>query len=118
MNTYEGLFIFPERMNDDEVAAAKERALAEIGRQDGKVLGERTLGRRNFARPMDKQRAGVYARVVFSMAGDRVAALRGRYKLMDEVFRVQITCGDGNSLAWVRNTDEAKARPAAVASAD
>jgi ribosomal protein S6 len=107
LNTYEGLFIFPELLNDEELEAARSHVLAEIERQGGRVLGVRKLGRREFARPLDKQRSGVFVRTVFELAGDKVAPLRARYRLSDDVFRVQITCGDGQSMDWV------KERPAA-----
>jgi len=111
LNTYEGLFIFPELLNDEELEAARSHVLAEIERHGGKVLGQRKLGRREFARPLGKQRSGVYVRVVFDLDGGKVPALRARYRLSDDVTRVQITTGDAQSLVWVqdRATEEAAA---------
>lgn len=106
MNTYEGLFIFPEILNDEEFEAARSHVLAEIERQGGKVLGQRRLGRRDFARPIRKQRAGVYVRVVFEIDGSKIPILHGRYRLGDDLTRVQITCGDEQSLAWVQEPAE------------
>lgn len=102
MNTYEGLFIFPELLNDEELEAARSHVLAEIERQGGKVLGQRKLGRREFARPLGKQRSGVYVRAVFEIDGAKVPVLRARYRLSDDVTRVQITRGDEQSLSWVQ----------------
>jgi len=102
LNTYEGLFIFPELLNDEELEAARSHVLAEIERQGGKVLGQRKLGRREFARALGKQRSGVFVRVVFELDGSKVAPLRARYRLSDDVTRVQITCGDEQSMVWVQ----------------
>jgi ribosomal protein S6 len=102
LNTYEGLFIFPELLNDEEFEAARSHVVGEIERNGGKILGQRRLGRREFARPLKKQRSGVYVRVVFEIDGDKIAKLHARYRLSDDVTRAQITCGDEQSLAWVQ----------------
>ncbi len=109
MNTYEGLFIFPELLNDEELEAARSHVLGEIERQGGRVLGVRKLGRREFARPMSKQRSGVFVRTVFELGGDKIAQLRARYRLSDDVFRVQITQGDEKSMDWVKERETADA---------
>ncbi len=109
MNTYEGLFIFPELLNDEELEAAHSHVLAEIERQGGRVLGVRKLGRREFARMMAKQRSGVFVRTVFELDGDKVAPLRARYRLSDDVFRVQITRGDEKSMDWIKEREPVEA---------
>lgn len=101
MNTYEGLFIFADTMKDEELAEALERVTAEIGRQGGSVLGTKKLGRRSFARPMKKRDAGIYLRMVFSLAPNKVTPLQARFKLSEDVFRVQITRGDEKSMSFV-----------------
>lgn len=109
MNTYEGLFIFPELLNDEELEAARTHVLAEIERQGGRILGVRKLGRREFARPLAKQRSGVFVRTVFELDGGKVAPLRARYRLSDDVFRVQITRGDEKSMDWVKEREAVEA---------
>lgn len=116
MNTYEGLFIFPELLNDEEFEAARSHVLAEIERHGGKVMGVRKLGRREFARPLGKkQRSGVYVRAVFELDGAQVPLLRARYRLSDDVTRVQITRGDEQSMVWVQERPSAAETEAAVA---
>lgn len=102
MTTYEGLFVFPERLQDQEVAQACASVVADLERYGAKVLGSLKLGRRTFARPIRKMRAGVYVRMVFEMDGSQIAPLRGRLKLHDTLVRAQITVGDEQSLAWVQ----------------
>lgn len=106
MNTYEGLFIFPELLNDEELEAARSHVLSEIERQGGRVLGVLNIGRREFARTLKKQRSGVFMRSVFEIDGDKISALQARYRLSDDVFRVQITRGDEQSLSWVQQSKE------------
>jgi len=109
LNTYEGLFIFPELLNDEELEAARTHVLGEIERQGGRVLGVRKLGRREFARPLAKQRSGFFVRTVFELDGGKVALLRARYRLSDDVFRVQITRGDEKSMDWVKEREAVEA---------
>jgi len=101
VNTYEGLFIFADTLKDDELKGVQDRALAEIERQGGKILGVKRIGRRTFARPMSKREAGIYVRAVFELAPESVTPLLARYKLSEEVFRIQITRGDEKSLGLV-----------------
>ena len=102
MTTYEGLFVFPEQLQDQEIEEARGTVVADLERCEAKVLGSRKLGRRTFARPIKKMRAGVYVRMVFEMDGQRVDELRGRLKLNETLVRAQITVGDEQSLAWVQ----------------
>jgi small subunit ribosomal protein S6 len=102
LTTYEGLFVFPERLQDQEIEEARGTVVADLERCGAKLLGSRTLGRRTFARPIKKMRAGVYVRIVFEMDGQQVAALRQRLRLNDRLVRAQITAGDEQSLSWVQ----------------
>ena len=110
MNTYEGLFIFADTLKEEELQKVTDGALAEITKLGGSVLGAKKLGRRNFARPMAKRESGIYVRAVFNLDAQSVTPLLARYKLSDEVFRVQITRGDSRSLEFVAKVleDETK----------
>ena len=102
MTTYEGLFVFPEQLQDQEVEEARGTVVADLERFGAKILGSLKIGRRTFARPIKKMRAGVYVRMVFEMDGGQIDALRRRLKLNETLVRAQITVGDDQSLAWVR----------------
>jgi ribosomal protein S6 len=116
LNTYEGLFIFDDTLKDEELSAVQDKALAEIERQGGSVLGAKRLGRRNFARPMAKRQSGNYVRAIFNLDPNNVTPLLARYKLSEDVFRVQITRGDSKSMELVREiTDAAVAQKEAEA---
>jgi small subunit ribosomal protein S6 len=90
MNKYEAMLIFSESFKDDKLEAAMDKVKAEIEKTGGKVGGATRLGRRQFARRLEKETAGHYAVVSFELPGDKVAALHGRFKLNEEIFRVQI----------------------------
>ncbi len=90
MNKYEAMLIFPESLKEEQLETAMDKIKAEIEKMGGKVEGATRLGRRQFARKMEKQGSGNYAVVTFLLGGDKIAALQGRFKLNEEIFRVQI----------------------------
>jgi len=87
---YEGMFIFPESMKDEALDAAVGRVREEIEKFGGKIENVTRLGKRTFARPMKKQKAGQYAVIGFSLSGGKIVELRERLKLSADVFRAQI----------------------------
>ncbi len=89
MNKYEAMIIFPESLKEEALDGALDRVVAEIEKIGGKVEAKTRLGRRAFARPMDKQTSGQYMVVTFQLAGEKLAALQARLKLNEEVFRAQ-----------------------------
>lgn len=91
MNTYEALFIFGAQLKDDEVAAVTARVTEEITSRGGTVTATDTIGKRTFARTMNKQNAGIYVRLHIEMEPSLVEVLLRRYRLNEDVFRVQIT---------------------------
>ena len=90
MKKYDALYIFVGITKDDALNANLEKALAEITRLGGTVLATESLGKRAFSRPMKKRDHGVYVKARFEIDPACVAELVKRYKLVEEVFRVQI----------------------------
>lgn len=90
MNKYEAMIIFPESLREEALDAALDKVVAEIEKSGGKVDARTRLGRRAFARKMDKQAAGQYMVVTFRLEGGKLTALQGRFKLNEEIFRVQV----------------------------
>ena len=90
MNLYEGMVVFPETMKEEAIEEAIGNVKAEIEKLEGGVENATRLGKRSFARPMRKQRAGHYAVIGFRAPGSAIHPLRQRLKLMPEVFRAQI----------------------------
>ena len=91
MNMYEGLFIFGETVQEERLKDLAAYVTTEIEKAGGKVLESRDMGRRSFARIMQKKESGFYLSVTFKIAADKVSVLTSRYHLNDDVFRVQIT---------------------------
>ena len=94
MKKYDALYIFVGIAKDDALEAYLDKALAEVERFGGKVLEKVSLGRRSFSRPMKKRENGVYVKVRLELDPANVDALVKRYKLVEEVFRVQILAVD------------------------
>jgi len=94
MKKYDALYIFVGVAKDDVLEAHLEKALSEVTRLGGEVLSRDSLGKRGFARPMGKRDSGVYVKVRFELDPLKVAELVNRYKLVEEVFRVQILAVD------------------------
>lgn len=90
MNKYEAMIIFPDAIKDEALEAALEKVEAEIQKSGGKVESKTRMGRRQFARPMDKQNSGQYMVVNFKLDGAQLTALQHRFKLNEDIFRIQI----------------------------
>ena len=94
MKKYDALYIFVGIAKDDVLEANLEKALAEVTRLGGNVLEKVQLGKRVFSRPMKKRESGVYVKVRLELDPAKVDELVKRYKLVEEVFRVQILAVD------------------------
>ena len=91
MNMYEGLFIFGETVQEERLKDLAAFVTGEITKAGGKVMDSRDLGRRSFARVMQKKESGFYLSVTFKIAADKITPLTSRYHLNDDIFRFQIT---------------------------
>ena len=112
MKKYDGLYIFAGNAKDDVLESNFAKAIAEIERFGGKVESQDILGKRTFARPMQKRENGVYALVRFEMDPAKVRELVNRYRLVEEVFRVQILAVDERREAKLAAQREAAAKRA------
>ena len=90
MNKYEAMIIFREDLKDADWDGAVDAVRAEIEKLGGKVASCTRLGKREFARPMQKQLSGHYGLIAFQLEGDKVGALQARLKLDEQIFRVQV----------------------------
>ena len=122
MKKYDALYIFVGINKDDALEASLEKALAEVTRLGGNVLEKVSLGKRAFSRPMRKRENGVYVKVRFEIDPLCVRDLVNRYRLVEDVFRVQILAVDErreSKIAQERaeRADEQAKRDAAAAAA-
>jgi len=89
---YEGLFILNTAGKEEGIKDALDKISAEIATAGGKVETVQKMDRKPFARIADKRHtAGFYANVIFSAAPAVIAALRSKFALNEEVFRVIFT---------------------------
>ena len=94
MKKYDARYIFVRIAKDDALEACLDKALAEVTRLGGNILEKVSLGRRAFSRPIRKRENGVYVKVRFEFDPQKVSELVSRYRLVEEVFRVQILAVD------------------------
>ena len=109
MKKYDALYIFVGVTKDDVLNANLEKALAEVARVGGTVLSTESLGKRAFSRPMSKKDSGVYVKVRMELDPAKVDELVKRYKLVEEVFRVQILAVDDRREAKIVQERAARA---------
>ena len=106
MNNYEAVVIFQESLNETDWDDAVAHVSAEIEKAGGKLTSSTRLGRRPFARMMQKQESGHYGLIAFQLAGSSVAALNARLKLDEQIFRIQIVKAIARKAASVPRKEE------------
>ena len=99
MNKYEATIIFRESLKDTDWDDAVATVRSEIERLGGSLDSCTRIGKRDFARMMQKETGGHYGLLGISLAGDKVAPLLARLKLNDLVFRIQIVVAKANAPA-------------------
>ena len=92
MKRYEGLFILNTAGREEGVKDALDKISTEIVTAGGKVETVQKMDRKPFARVADKRHsAGFYANVIFTGTPSVVSALKNKFTLNEEVFRVLFT---------------------------
>lgn len=88
---YEALVIFSKTVRDDDLEAALGRYADELVKLGAAIESTEALGRRAFARTIDKRDAALYGKVRFDAEPGVIAAARNRFRLYEETMRVQYT---------------------------
>ena len=92
MKRYEGLFILNTAAKEEGIKDTLDKISADITAAGGKVETVQKMDRKAYARVADKKHtAGFYANVIFTSAPAAIAALRSKFALNEEVFRVIFT---------------------------
>ncbi len=89
LKPYEALFILAETVRDENVEEFAAKARAEIERLGGVIEQSLNMGRRPFANPLRKREGGVYLRLDFQMDPAKFPALQPRFRLNENIFRMQ-----------------------------
>jgi ribosomal protein S6 len=96
LNTlYEGLFIFPEVLDEEALDLAIGRVKEELEKLGGAIESTTRMGKKAFARPLKKQKAGLYVVMMFNIDGTKLDAFKARLKLSTNVFRHQFVEASG-----------------------
>lgn len=107
---YDGLFIFGAAVKDDALDGMLATVKIEITKLGGRIDSTDIVGRRTFARPMQKRENGVYVKMRFNLEAGQVDALTRRFKLSEDVFRVQFLLVDERREAAVAASNAAQAK--------
>ncbi|MCK5803620.1 MAG: 30S ribosomal protein S6 [Lentisphaeria bacterium] len=90
MTKYEAVFILDSRKLEDNGQTFAKSVQAHIKSLDGVVVKDESLGRKQFARPIGKHRAGVYWDFIMEIGTDKVLPFQDRYRLDEVVLRLQL----------------------------
>lgn len=90
MKTYQALYIFSNSMTDDAVQETLQTIRSEVEKAGGTVTSTELMGKRVFARPMQKMEAGQYAKLLIQMLPSAVDAFTARLRLNEKIFRMQL----------------------------
>jgi small subunit ribosomal protein S6 len=89
---YEGLFILNTAGKEENVKELIDKLSEEITSQGGKVETVQKMDKRNFSRVSDKKiTSGFYVNIIFELEPKNLTALRTRFGLNDDVYRVIFT---------------------------
>jgi ribosomal protein S6 len=92
MKRYEGLFILNTTGKEEGIKDIIDAISAEITAAGGKVETVQKMDKRQFARVADKRhQSGFYTNIIFEAEPKVVAALRTKFALNDDVYRVLFT---------------------------
>jgi ribosomal protein S6 len=92
VNKYEGLFILNTAGKEEGVKEMIDRLSDEINKAGGRVETVQKMDKRAFSRVADKKyNSGYYVNVIFEAPPANIAAMRTRFGMLDDVFRVTFT---------------------------
>lgn len=96
---YEGLFIFPETLDEESLDLAIARVKEELEKLGGSLVSTTRMGKKDFARPLKKQKAGHYVVMMLKLEGTRLDAFKKRLKLSSDAFRSQFVLAGESTVA-------------------
>jgi small subunit ribosomal protein S6 len=93
------LFIFPETLDEENLDQSIARVKEELEKLGGTLESTTRMGKKNFSRPLKKQKAGLYVVLMFKLDGTEIDAFKARLKLSTNVFRHQFVVADETEVA-------------------
>ena len=117
LSKYEALFIFSGSVKEEALDNVVAASTAEIEKLGGTIQQVDKLGRKSFARPLEKTEHGTYVKVRFSLDGQQIAKLRLRFRHNEDCLRLQIVSRNERIEAAKAADDARRARFKASAEA-
>lgn len=90
MKKYEAVFILNIRKVDDEGNAFSKEFTEMVEEWGGSMVEAQPMGRKQFAREINKIKAGIYWNYIFNLDPDKVLAIRNQFRLDERVIRLMI----------------------------
>lgn len=94
MKKYEAVFILDIRKVDDEGNAFTEELAELMKNWEGTMVSSESLGRRQFAREINKRKAGIYWNYVLECSPETIKKIGDKFRLDDRVLREMIIAFD------------------------
>lgn len=100
MKRYEGLFILNTAGKEEGVKDVIDHISADITAAGGKVETVQKMDKRPFARVASrKHQSGFYVNFIFQAEPAVLVGLRGKFKLNEDIFRVNFTEAGATAVA-------------------
>ena len=90
MKKYEAVFILDMRKVEDEGKAFSEELAKNIQSWGGNMVEAIAMGRKQFAREINKRKAGIYWNYIFEIDPLKVKEIRNKYRLDERMIRMLI----------------------------
>ena len=94
MKKYEAVFILDIRKVDDEGNAFSEELTELMKNWGGTMISSESLGRRQFAREINKRKASIYWSYVFESSPETIKKIGDKFRLDERVLREMVIAFD------------------------
>ncbi len=90
MSLYEGMFIIEGKIADDDVQKATSQIEEQISNNNGKVIENKSIGRRQLAYEIKGCTEGTYVLIDFELDGLALKPMQEKLKLDQKILRALI----------------------------
>lgn len=90
MNAYEILFIINTNYTEQQREKIVEKIEKYITAKDGKILDSQSLGLKDFAMELKKEKQGHYYQIRFNASNAQLSHLQEELKITEDIFRYMI----------------------------
>ena len=94
MNAYEILFIIKTNYTEQQREKIVEKVEKFITSKDGKILDSKSLGLKDFAMELKKEKQGYYQQIQFNASNEQLTTLQEELKITEDIFRYMIVTLD------------------------